>query len=140
VTRWASLTSILISVAAVVTPLGLYQALVEADPVEPTFEYLVDSSPFGIGTPPRSNFSHSFTRSCQGMFNLTPCPFTDTIAIAAMDSTGNGIWNFPNGYDINVPKIIEAAYSSGTGNDTTISNYFDIEWRRYVTNIQRELQ
>lgn len=132
-TRWATLMSLLISIAAVVTPLGLYQALVDADPVKTTFRYLKDTSPFGIGTPPRTNYSQAFTRSCQGMFSLAPCPFTDTIAIAVMDSRGNGTWDFPNGYDINVPKSIEEAYSSGTSNDTTISNYFDIEWRRYVT-------
>jgi hypothetical protein len=125
--------SLLISIAGVVTPLGLYQDLVQGDIVKTNFKYLVDTSSFGTATPPRSNFSHSFTRSCMGMFSLAPCPFTDTVAIAVQDSRGNGTWDFPNGYDINIPKTIQSAYSSGTGNDTTISNYFDIEWRRYVT-------
>lgn len=33
-----------------------------------------------------------------------------------------------------VPDIVMDTYSSGVGNDTTISNYFDIQWRRYQTN------
>lgn len=119
--------SICIAVAGVVTPLGLYEALVEEDPKEVTFQYLKDSSPFGYGTPPRSNLT--FNRKCWP----GPCPFSDTVAIATVDANGDGKYDFPNGYDISVPSVVTDAFSSGISNDTTISNYFDIQWRRYVT-------
>lgn len=39
----------------------------------------------------------------------------------------------PYGYDINIPQIITDIYSSGVDDKTTISNFFDIQWRRYLT-------
>ncbi|CZR56720.1 uncharacterized protein PAC_06609 [Phialocephala subalpina] len=127
ITTLITLMSIVIAVAGVVTPLGLYEALVQEDPKEVTFKYLKDSSPFGYGTPPRSDLP--FNRKCWP----GPCPFSDTIAIATIDSNGDGKYDFPNGYSISVPSVVSDAFSSGVGNDTTISNYFDLQWRRYVT-------
>ncbi|KAH6666926.1 hypothetical protein B0J14DRAFT_192364 [Halenospora varia] len=123
--------ALLIGLAGIVTPLGLYQTLVEEKNVQTPFKYLSDESPFGVGTPPRSNYS--LTRSCLGPQMLNPCPFTDTVSIGVLDSTGKGTFDFPYGYDINVPPVLKEIYSSGTGDDTTVSNYFDIQWRRYVT-------
>ncbi len=118
----------LIAVAGIVTPLGLYETLVPTDNVQTPFKYLEDTSPFGYGTPPRSNLA--FNRVC-GDRMLLPCPFTDTIAIGEASSNGNVTLNFPYGYDTNIPDGIKSTYSSGIGTDTTISNYFDIQWRRY---------
>ena len=91
------------------------------------FSYLKDTSPFGLGTPDRSNYT--FNRICSGS-GPVPCPFSDTVAIISSD--GNWFnYTYPYGYDINVPQVITDIYSSGTNDNTTISNYFDIQWRRY---------
>lgn len=118
---------VLIAIAGVVTPLGLYQTLAPADNVQTPFMYLRDASPFGFGTPPRSNLS--FNRICDG--GRLPCPFSDTIAVAKTRLDGTGTIDHPYGYDISIPKFVSDVYSSGVGNSTTVSNYFDIQWRRY---------
>lgn len=54
---------LLIAVAAVVTPLGLYEAIIPTNGnVAVPFTDLKDASPMGIGTPPRSD--SPFSRSC----------------------------------------------------------------------------
>ena len=54
---------LLIALAAIVTPLGLYEALVVTDSdVSVPFTDLKDTSPMGIGTPARSR--SPFTRAC----------------------------------------------------------------------------
>jgi hypothetical protein len=128
--------SVLIAVAGVVTPLGLYEALVQADNIQPQFQYINDTSPFGYGTPPRNNYS--FTRTCadRGGFGFIPCPFTDTVAIVNYNSDGNASYSFPYSYDLDIPNVILDTYSSGTLDNTTVSNFFDIQWRRYLTTTQ----
>jgi hypothetical protein len=34
---------------------------------------------------------------------------------------------------MSIPNVILDTYSSGTDDTTTVSNYFDIQWRRYIT-------
>ena len=97
-TRMVSLIGVLITIAGVVTPLGLYL---------------------------------SFNRFCYNA-GPVPCPFSDTVAIVTANSTGI-TYDYPYSYDIDIPEILLEIYSSGTGNDTTISNYFDIQWRRFLT-------
>lgn len=124
---WALL---LIAVAGIITPLGLYDEFVQTRSVQVTFKYLPDTSPFGIGTPPRSNLS--FSRICGG-FGPIVCPFSDTVVVAEVESTGETTYKFPYGYNLSVPQFIYDAFSSGTTENTTISNFFDIQWRRYYT-------
>jgi hypothetical protein len=124
-----SVMGALTAIAGIVTPLGLYQALLPDDPVSQSFNFIKDNSPFGLGTPDRSNLS--FTRIC-GYYPVIPCPFTDTVAIIERNAT-DGTIDFPYGYDINMPAKLEEIFSSGTDDTTTVSNYFDIQWRRYQT-------
>jgi len=131
VTRLVSLMSILFILTSVITPLGLYEALNTSHSIETPFKYIQDASPFGTGTPPRSNLS--FSRQCGGTFGLQPCPFSDTVVIDVADGAGGLNQTFPYGYDTNIPQIVKDIYSSGTSNSTTVSNYFDIQWRRYLT-------
>lgn len=42
---------------------------------------------------------------------------------------------YPHGYDIEIPDSLRKAYSSGTSENSTIANYFDIEYRRYQNRI-----
>jgi hypothetical protein len=129
----------LISIAAVVTPLGLYQTLAPGGVTSASFKYIKDLSSYGYGTPPRGNAT--FSRVCQNDldvdFDLSnqvprPCPFTPTEEIVVWYPTGES-YDYPFSYDLNIPQIITDIYSSGTTEETTISNYFDIQWRRYLT-------
>jgi len=61
-TKLMGLLGIITGIAGIVTPLGLYQALLPDQQIQVTFKYLADNSPFGYGTPPRSNLS--FGRQC----------------------------------------------------------------------------
>jgi hypothetical protein len=126
----------LIALAGIITPLGLYDVLVQTSSVQTKFQYLQDKSQqFGLGTPPRSNLS--FSRICG--YNPEPCPFSDTVIIDVLSSDGTLEANFPYGYNTSVPQIIMDIYSSGTSENTTISNFFDIQWRRYYTTSDPKL-
>lgn len=60
---------LLVALAAVITPLGLYEAVVADDEMSIVpFSYLQDSGPMGYGTPPQPS-SVSFQRQC-GNFGL----------------------------------------------------------------------
>ena len=61
-----------------------------------------------------------------------PCPFSATEEIVVW-APSNITYDYPSGYDLNIPQVITDIYSSGTKNGTTISNYFDIQWRQYLT-------
>ena len=126
VTRLVTWMSILIALAGIITPLGLYDALVPTDSVQVTFQYLQDKAPFGFGSPLRSNLP--FSRNCLDV----PCLFSNTVEIVVQDSNGNTNKTYPYGYDTNIPRIIMDISSSGYQN-TTVSNIFDIQWRRYYT-------
>ena len=129
----------LISIAAVVTPLGLYQTLEPGKTTQASFKYVIDLSSYGYGTPPRNNAS--FSRICVDevggdgpLAGLVPrpCPFTDTVSIVTYRPSGIN-WTYPYSYDLSVPQVIMDTYSSGASNNTTISNYFDIQWRQYLS-------
>jgi hypothetical protein len=99
-----------------------------------TFQYLQDTSPFGLATPSRSNLP--FSRYCGDV----ACPFSDTVAVEVVTGAGppnplseNISFTYPYGISSKVPQIIQDIYSSGTSQNTTISNFFDIQWRLYYT-------
>jgi len=126
--------SVLITIAGIVTPLGLYQEIVASKAIDSPFQYLKDFSPFGYGTPPRSNLS--FSRQCGASGFLLPCPFSSTVPLVqpSLDNfTNASIITYPYGYDMTIPQILMEIYSSGVGNDTTVSNFFDIQYRQYST-------
>lgn len=109
--RLASSMAILIAIAGVVTPLGLYEALQPAVAIQTRFEYLQDTSPFGFGTPSRSNFS--LNRICGGGDpEYMPCPFTDSVVTEIIAPNGNQYYDAPYGVDISIPKTILDSRSS----------------------------
>ncbi|KAK4243464.1 hypothetical protein C7999DRAFT_36207 [Corynascus novoguineensis] len=127
--------TILTAVASVVTPLGLYEDFVSGGWEECNFAYVRDASAYFYGTSPRRN--HSFSRLCwfAGRFidNPGPCPFTNDTLIFTGTKTGES-WDYPNNITMDIPPILREVYSSGTeGFETTISNFFDIEWRQLTT-------
>lgn len=133
--------SILITIAGIITPLGLYEEFVSSRATDTPFQYSKDISAFGYGTPPRINLS--FSRQCFDALGLAPCPFSASVPVVAIApfslSNASILTNYtwPYGYDVNVPQILMDIYTSGTGNNTTISNFFDIQYRQYssVSNL-----
>jgi hypothetical protein len=111
----------------------LYQVLQPAGTEHPAFQYVQDSSPFGYATAPRSNYSWSRICGTGTLFvSPKPCPFSDTVSVVNYESNGTIDYEYPYGVNMSVPMTLIDTYSSGTSN-TTVSNYFDIQYRRSVT-------
>lgn len=133
-TKLMRVMAILVAIAGTVTPLGLYEQFVPIKRTTATFRYLKDTSPYGLGTPPRSGFP--FVRKCQtedSIFGFpAPCPFSNTMIVYTSD--GNTFTaDLPYSYNSSIPDIYMDIYSSGTSEDSTISNFFDIQWRQWTT-------
>lgn len=120
------LALLLLAVASVVTPLGLYDTVVPGTEMVPTpFGYQKDPSPFGYGTPARSGLG--FNRRCGSRLPVA-CPSSDTVVI----ETSSNERELPDGYDLRVPQNLTEVFQSGLENlPTTVSSSFDIEWRSY---------
>ena len=127
---------IMIAVAGVITPLGLYSEAGFGRAMSPRFQHARDESSFGIATPPRSNLS--FNRECNwggpGPIAIPEaCPYTEGITI--LNETH---FTLPNNLTREIPDILKEIYSSGTtGWPNTIANYFDIEWRQYSIGVSK---
>ncbi|KAF4466271.1 hypothetical protein FALBO_6867 [Fusarium albosuccineum] len=131
------LLGLLVSLAGVITPLGLYeQDELDNESTSASFQYVEDSSAFLLGTSPRDN--KTFTRTCQFTPQcLAPCPYTSDVTVYESDGLSS---NCTTLYDTNttVPSILYDIYMSGTKKRrTTVSNYFDIEWRQLTTRYYR---
>lgn len=116
-----SATAIL-SVASIVTPLGLYEAIVPGPAVEQPFHDANDPSTIGMGTPPRSSLG--FNRYC---FNT--CPNTAGSITRRKDiNTTTQLEN----YHTDIPQNVIDAFQSGLANlSPTVSSIWDIQWRSY---------
>ncbi|KAK1753215.1 hypothetical protein QBC47DRAFT_415924 [Echria macrotheca] len=130
----------LCAVTGIVTPLGLGQELTELKPQPGTFEYAKDTSPYGLGTSERGQ--HELARSCSGFFNNfsvpTACPYSDSVVVVTSNSSGFRV-DFPDNYNFSIPAVLREIYSSGTTQPTTVSNFFDIEWRQLSTTLEPNL-
>lgn len=120
----------LVAIAAVVTPLGLYDDVVPSKtPQSVAFAYTQDPGPMGYGTPARSNLG--FTRTC-GNFLPVQCPGT-TVAITYSGNETYASANITNNdYDTKIPKVLAELYQSGLAQQSpTVSSFFDIQSRYY---------
>lgn len=119
-------TLFVISVAAIVTPLGLYTSIEATDsPTTVVFHYTKDPSTFGDGTPPRSSWP--FTEVCG---NGIPCPGT-TLNQSCI--TEGLLQNCTVSYDPRIPAALGALFSDGSSSfSPSVSSIFDIQWRAYV--------
>ncbi|KAH7176141.1 hypothetical protein EDB81DRAFT_633863 [Dactylonectria macrodidyma] len=140
---WTTLSipsiAIIIAVAGVVTPLGLYERdEIDKDPISATFQYSADSSAFYAGTSRRRGLP--FTRTCTYPWTCyAPCPYTADIEVVVDDGLSQNCSSM-YGTNTTVPNVLHDIYNSGTKNrKTTVSNYFDIEWRQLTTQYDREL-
>lgn len=128
---------VIITIASIVTPIGLYEEIVAGDEVDMEFQYAKDTSPSGYGTPPRMPLG--FTRICGSDIPL-PCPGLSTPFSVQDNPNGTTSVHFPFGYDLNVPQNLIDLYSSGTSAlGSTISNMFNIDWRTYYTTSNQKL-
>ncbi|KAH8646029.1 hypothetical protein BGZ61DRAFT_542643 [Ilyonectria robusta] len=132
------LLSLLIAIAGVVTPLGLYESSEpKSEAVRADFAYVPDSSTFYAGTSTRDD--KPFTRTCSLYSCYFPCPYTSDVTVIAEDGLSENC-SFSGTINATVPDILHDIYSSGTQYErTTISNYFDIEWRQTTTQYYRLL-
>ncbi len=128
--------AVLVTVASIVTPLGLYDALELSDATFPEFEYAADTSAFGPATPPRSDLS--FNRYCLSdgggsviLERPIPCPGSEFEAVVKRNGSSVS-YDYPSGYNNTVPAVLHDIYASGTRQaGTTVSNFFDVQWRQY---------
>jgi hypothetical protein len=128
------------TITSFVTPLGLYDALEPSGSQTLPFVYVQVNSPFGIATPSRSNLP--FSRACSqlhgiGIHGPAPCPYSGTTVMLSWDCSSY-TFEMLYGYNTTVPQIVRDIYSSGTRHlKTTVSNYFDIQWRQYCLKQDR---
>lgn len=134
------LIGLLVSIAGVVTPLGLYERDELGDEeISTAFSYVRDSSAFFMGTSPRDNdkpFSRTCTLTVGGLNSACaiPCPYSSDVAVVEVKGTSYTCPS-PRGFNLTVPNILREIYTSGTSAQrTTLSNYFDIEWRQLTTS------
>lgn len=124
----------LIGIAAVVTPLGLYEGIV-AEPADTsiTFRYVKDSSPMGFGTPPRGN--NTWSRLC-GSFLLKPCPNDYNEADVSENSLSISVNYTRSWYDTRIPPNVVDVFQSGAKElGDSVASSFDIQYRSYIKSV-----
>ncbi|KAL1992981.1 hypothetical protein VTN49DRAFT_3738 [Thermomyces lanuginosus] len=129
ITRMKTILALLTAIAAVVTPLGLYQAIIEDDDwtENVSFHYIRDPSEFGWGTPPRVNLPWS--RIC-GAFLPVECPNSFSNVTNFFNETGEYIQ--VSNYNSHVPQYVIDAFQSGLEHmEDSVSSIFDIQSRSY---------
>ncbi|RDA88500.1 hypothetical protein CP532_6663 [Ophiocordyceps camponoti-leonardi (nom. inval.)] len=138
ISRLMPAISILLSVASVLTPMGLYSTTAEGKPVKASFAYAPDPTAFGLHGTMRRNV-YSETRACGSVsygnesfrYNVKPCPLSkdgdDTLTHSSDPTRPSSLCCL----DVDVPESIKDVYSSGYKN-STVSNFFDIQWRQYA--------
>jgi hypothetical protein len=122
----------LIAVAAIVTPFGLYESIeTSPDSTTSTFHHIQDLSTFGLGTPPRSSSSGTWSRIC-GYRLPYACPNSPNKLSDIANATGSFI-QADTWYDSKIPQAVLNAFESGlVGLEPSVSGPFNIEYRSYV--------
>jgi hypothetical protein len=122
---------VLMAVAAIVTPLGLYDEIgPESDPVHQTFHYIEDKSTVGFGTPPRTNETGVWARIC-GYTLPYACPNSPNKLFEFENSTG-GYIEVEGWYNSRIPQNVIDIFQSGLKNlEPTVSGPWDIQYRSY---------
>lgn len=129
------LAALLLTVAAVITPLGLTDAIApEGRTRNLRFSYVEDLGPMGYGTPPISGLG--FARKC-GDFYPIPCPGTTPDIIYSGNATTLNYTVPNNDIDVRIPRILASLYQSGLKSQPqTVSSFFDIQSRQYSYSVQ----
>lgn len=134
---WAARAgALLLSVAAIVTPLGLYDAVVPGSKTQPVaFHYSKDTGAFGLGTPPRPTLG--FSRICDGVLPVA-CPNSNNNVTRG--NNGTDYWaNVYGGYNTKILRRVYDYFQSGHDDfNQSVSSIFDIQWRIYTTRQDKE--
>ncbi|KAH8707143.1 hypothetical protein GQ44DRAFT_763740 [Phaeosphaeriaceae sp. PMI808] len=125
---------LLVTVASVVTPLGLYEAIIPLEGLkEEVFGYARGKSAVDIGN------DFGFSRTCW-IYRPKACPWSETIINESFSNTTYTA-DLPDGYDVRIPQNITAIYSAGLARlPKTVSGVFDIQWRTYKKVLKTKLQ
>jgi hypothetical protein len=124
IVRAKPLTLFLIAVAAVVTPLGLYEIVEASEALKPAvFSYIHDSGPTELGTPIRTDLG--FSRTCDRV-----CPGSGSFFEFSYDKTWVNVTK--DGLDHWIPQKLAELYQSGLASQSpTVSSFFDIQARLF---------
>ena len=116
----------LVGVAAIVTPLGLYETIAPTRvPTQQPFHYVEDTSPIGLGTPPRTNTSWS--RLC-GWVGWTACPHSGNNITSIANLTG--VYTSYDSISTKIPPHVIEGFQSGLSNfSESVSSSFDIQYQ-----------
>lgn len=108
ITRLESFLAFLTAIAAVVTPLGLYQTVVEDAEWEEnaTFHYIEDHSDFGLARP---QADLPWSRIC-GELGSVKCPNSFNNVSTFSDETG--VYHKVHYYDTRVPQFVIEAFKA----------------------------
>jgi hypothetical protein len=129
----------LIAVAAIVTPLGLYEGIVP----EPTsdsipFHYIRDTTPMGYGTPPRTDTT--WNRICGSLITI-PCPSDNNVANVSQSLFYESATYEKDWYDTRIPQHVVDVFQSGaTHLGESVSSSFDIQYRSYIKSVVDDLK
>ncbi|KAI9681351.1 MAG: hypothetical protein M1817_002634 [Caeruleum heppii] len=130
---------ILLSIAAIVTPLGLTDGIDFADSDSVSFRYIRDESPYGQGTAPRA-YDVALTRVCGGGFVGRSCPGVESDRTFVRNRTGE----FSDGNDtlnVSIPSSLSDVFRSATSDpQDTRSGLFDMQYRLYSAAFQQQIQ
>lgn len=131
------LVSVLIGLAGIITPLGLYEDDERSgNSVAADFAYVRDSSAFFLGTSPRDDKPN--TRTCYYRDCPVPCPYTDERTI--FEIGGQTVSCRDIEVNATVPQTTHDIFGSGTKySRSTVSNFFDIGWRQVTTQYDRTI-
>lgn len=125
-----TILAVLTAIAAVVTPLGLYETIVENDEwtENVSFHYIEDPSEFGYGTPERMDLPWS--RRC-GFYVPMQCP--NSFSNVTTVSNETHISSHIERLDTRVPQYVIDAFQSGLKDqEDSVSSIFDIQSRSYT--------
>jgi hypothetical protein len=142
ITLLRPITLALLAIAAIVTPLGLYENIEPAakdHPIE--FVHQSDGGSFGLTTPTRSDLG--FSRDCSDKGGMLPgqCPGTNTVIQYADNGTLFEATVVNDDYDRRIPARLAALYQSGLEKQAaSMSSFFDVEWRWYNTHKRDNMQ
>lgn len=118
---------VLVSVAAIVTPLGLYQPIELGGQELNAFQFVKDDSPFGYGTPAR--LGGPFTRDCGGAAKA-PCPGAWRNETCVQEGLGERCTVVDSRA---IPDIWRSTFRDGASQvSESVSSIFDIQWRSQV--------
>lgn len=89
----STLTTLLLAVAAVVTPLGLRSQLRAGEAQDIRFEYIRDTSALGMAA--QSRVGYKPDRLCSDGLSYEPCPGNDDGVYMIRNASGRGLFTKP---------------------------------------------